>query len=303
MADLAGPALAELFDAQRGRLRAIAYRTLGSHWDADDAVQDAWIRLSRADVARIENLEAWLTTVVSRASIDILRSRSAWREDADDVLLHESVDTEGPESEAMRIAEIEAAMFVVLEQLTPLERLSFVLHDIFGLAFDDIAPIVERSPAAARQLASRARRRVRSVDVTTERVRRTRAVAAFLKASRDGEFGDLLQLLDPDVQLKADAGVVATAAAYADSGAPLLRENVQGADAVARVFAGRADQAEVADVDGFPGAVYAPEGVVQAAYIIRFEADRIIGVEVIGDPDRLMSLQVALHRSVVRGDS
>jgi RNA polymerase sigma-70 factor (ECF subfamily) len=294
MTDLASQTsgLARAFHAQRPRLRAIAYRVLGSYWDADDAVQETWIRLDRTDAGAIENLEAWLTTVVSRVSIDILRGRGAPRDELDDDFAEVDGEDDGPEHSAVRIDEIGAAMLVVLEQLSPLERLSFVLHDIFALSFDDIAPIVERTPVAARQLASRARRRVRLVDLSAERTRSADAVTAFLKAARDGDFGDLLQLLDPDVRLRADSTVVTEASAYADAGAPLLGSLVGGADAVARVFAGRAAQAHLALIDGWPGAVYAPGGRAHAVYIVRFRAGRIAAIEVIGDPAALEQLRI-----------
>ncbi len=298
MADPAvnGSALESAFAAQQQRLRAIAYRVLGSYWDADDAVQETWVRLDRADASTIDNLQAWLTTVVSRVSIDILRGRGARREELDDSVPATGAEDDDPEPSAVQADEVGAAMLVVLEQLTPLERLAFVLHDIFGLSFADIAPIVERTPEAARQLASRARRRVRSVDVPTERARRAEAVAAFLKASRQGDFGDLLQLLDPDVELRADPAVVAEASAHADAGAPLLQPRVHGADAVARVFAGRAEQTQLASIEGLPGAVYAPDGVLHAAYVVRFGENGIVGVEVIGDPTALAQLQVGAGR-------
>lgn len=295
MTDLAvdAPELASAFDAQRQRLRTIAYRTLGSFWDADDAVQETWLRLNRADADSIDNLEAWLTTVVSRVSIDILRGRGAPRDELDESMTETDAETAEPESSAVRVEEVGAALSVVLDHLTPLERLSFVLHDIFALSFDDIAPIVERSPEAARQLASRARRRVRSVDLARQRTSHADAVAAFLKASREGNFGDLLQLLDPDVELRADTTVVTVASAHADSGAPLLEPAIRGADAVARVFAGRAGLAHLALIDGWPGAVYESDGVVQAAYVMRFREGRVVGVEVIGDTAAIAMLDVS----------
>ncbi|PJJ73481.1 RNA polymerase sigma-70 factor (ECF subfamily) [Diaminobutyricimonas aerilata] len=289
-------ALADVFARHRVRLRAIATRILGSTWDADDAVQEVWLRLQRADVDGIENLGAWLTTVVSRVSVDLLRSRGARHEDPDAVLPEQddADDALVPESSAERTEDVAAALAVVLDTLTPLERLAFVLHDLFALSFDDIAPIVERTPAAARQLASRARRRVRSVDVSAERAQRADAVAAFLRAAREGDFGALLQLLDPEVELRADPQAVATAEPYAAGGAPLLRENVRGADAVARVFAGRAQGAEVALVDGLPGAVYAPDARPRAVYVIRLRGGRITGIDVLSrEVDRF---SVALSR-------
>jgi RNA polymerase sigma-70 factor (ECF subfamily) len=189
-------------------------------------------------------------------------------------------------------------MLVVLDALSPLERLAFVLHDVFGLSFDDIAPIVERTPTAARQLASRARRRVRGVDLPAERMRQREAVGAFLRAARDGDFGTLLQLLDPEVELRTDAGAVAIAAPHAEQGAPLLRRHARGADAVARVFAGRAEQTEIALVDGFPGAAYAPGGVPQAVYAVHLQGGRIVRIDVIGDAAHIAELAIGLDPPV-----
>lgn len=287
--------LASAFAEQRSKLRGIAYRMLGSYWDAEDAVQEAWLRLQRADTDTIDNLAAWLTTVISRVSVDHLRSRGARREDGDaDIPDGDSLgDASEPEATALRAEEVGSAMLVVLDTLGPLERLAFVLHDVFGLSFDDIAPIVERTPGATRQLASRARRRVREIDAPAERAHQHEAVEAFLQASREGDFGTLLQLLDPEVELRADSAVVETVGKYAEQGAPLLQSRVQGADAVARVFAGRADQARVALIDGFAGAVYAPAGVAQAAYAIYLHHGRISRIEVIGDATQLADLTIA----------
>lgn len=289
--------LAQSFAAQRPQLRKIAYRMLGSYWDADDAVQETWLRLQRADADEIDNLEAWLTAVVSRVSVDQLRSRGARHEDAEADLPVEAPDHEAtaPDTSALQSEEMGAAMLVVLDALGPLERLAFVLHDVFGLSFDDIAPIVERTPTAARQLASRARRRIRGVDLPAERVRQREAVGAFLRAARAGDFGALLQLLDPEVELRADADAVATAAPHADEGAPLLQRHAQGADAVARIFAGRAEQTEIALVDGFPGAAYAPGGVPQAAYAIHLRDGRITRIDIIGDTTHLAELTIRLE--------
>lgn len=279
------------FAALRPRLRGIAYRMLGSHWDAEDAVQEAWLRLQRADRSTIDNLEAWLTVVISRVSIDQLRARGARRED--DLGDHEpDPEQDGPAADAVRAEELGTAMMIVLDTLSPLERLAFLLHDVFGMPYDDIAPIIDRTATAARQLASRARRRVRDVDLAAERGRRHQAVGAFLKAARSGDFGALLQLLDPEVELRADADVIATAAPYADAGAPLLQSRVHGADAVARVFAGRADQALAALIDGFPGLVYAPGGDPAAVYLIMIRDGKINSVEAIARPTHLADLSI-----------
>lgn len=291
--------LAGSFAAQRARLRRIAYRMLGSHWDAEDAVQETWLRLQRTDLDKIENLEAWLTTVISRVSIDQLRARGARHEDTEAELPDEDprLESKGPEpsspeADAVLGEELGTAMVIVLDALGPLERLAFVLHDIFGMPFDEIAPILERTPTAARQLASRARRRIRDVDLVAERGRRREAVDAFLSAARQGDFGGLLQLLDPEVELRSDAEVIATAAPYADSGAPLLQAEARGADAVARVFAGRADLAEPAFVEGIPGVVYAPAGVPSAIYAIELRNGRITRIEAIGRASQLEDLAI-----------
>ncbi|WP_239160044.1 sigma-70 family RNA polymerase sigma factor [Virgisporangium ochraceum] len=278
------------FTRQRPRLRGIALRILGSYHDAEDAVQEAWLRLQRTDPAGIDNLEAWLTTVVSRISLDQLRT-GAWRYEDLSIDAPEPAD-DGIEDGAVEADEVGAAMLVVLDTLAPLERLAFVLHDVFGLSFDRVAPIVDRTPEAARQLASRARRRVRAVDVAAERTRQREAVEAFLRASRDGDFGTLLQLLDPEVELRADAEVVAAAAPQGDHGAPLLTRRARGADAVARIFNGRARETRWADLDGWVGAAYAPGGTVYAVYSVVVRDGRITRIEVIGATDHLSDLAV-----------
>src|SRR3954470_9910836 len=205
--------LAERFEEQRPRLRAVAYRMLGSLAEADDAVQEAWLRLSRSEADEIENLGAWLTTVVGRVSLNMLRSRRSHREEPLGVHVPEPivdrVDGTDPEHEALVADSVGLALLVVLETLSPAERLAFVLHDIFAVPFDDIAPIVDRSPEAARQLASRARRRVRAEDTVpdTDLDGQREVVEAFMAAARDGDFERLVAVLDPDVVLRADAGV------------------------------------------------------------------------------------------------
>src|SRR5262245_17585666 len=197
--------LAERFEANRGHLRSVAYRMLGSEGEADDAVQEAWLRLARADASAVENLRIWLTTVVARVCLDMLRSRKSRREEPIDKA--EAVAGNDNAQRQLEIADsIGLAMLVVLETLSPTERVAFVLHDMFNLPFDDIAPIVGRSPAAARQLASRARRRLQGVPAASDadRERRREVVSAFLAASRGGDFSALLAILDPDVVLRAD---------------------------------------------------------------------------------------------------
>ena len=294
--------LATQFEEQRPRLRAVAYRVLGTHAEADDAVQEAWLRLSRSDAETIDNLRAWLTTVVSRICLDMLRSRSSRREDPlDDSPADVEEDfVEGPETLALQADSIGAALLVVLDTLGPAERLAFVLHDLFGLPFDQIAPIVDRTPAAARQLASRARRRVQGASTETDQQRQREVVEAFLKASREGEFDRLLTILDPDVVLRADRMAVESATAAvarggeAAQGAPLLADLLRGKQAVATAFAGRAKAAQPALIDGAWGAVWAPEGVVRSAFVMRVRDGRVAALEVVVDPEHIAVMDVEL---------
>ncbi|HEY9293795.1 MAG TPA: sigma-70 family RNA polymerase sigma factor [Microlunatus sp.] len=296
--------VADLFEEQRPRLRSIAFRMLGSHSDAEDAVQEAWLRLQRSDIEAVQNLAGWLTTVVSRVCLDQLRSRGSRREDLMDELPAgaEGSAAQGrpaptPEDQSVEADAVGAALLVVLETLSPGERLAFVLHDLFGLPFDEIAPIVGKTPAAARQLASRARRRVQGAEPSGEQDRQRQVVTAFLAASREGDFSRLLQLLDPEVELRADPRVVvgANAAAAVGDPAPLLAEQLRGADAVARVFAGRAQGAQLALIDGVPGAVWAPGGKVRTVFAVEIHDGRITRFEVIGDPALLRDLTVTLE--------
>src|SRR5687768_11809648 len=217
--------LAQQFEEHRTRLRAVAYRMLGSLSEADDAVQETWLRLSRIDADEVENLGGWLTTVVARVSLNMLRARRSWREEPLDVRMPEPIvdraDGTDPEHEALLADAVGLALLVVLETLNPAERLAFVLHDMFAVPFDEIAPIVDRSPEAARQLASRARRRVQGepavpdADLGTQR----EVLDAFLAAAREGDFGALLSVLDPDVVLRADSGAVSIGASRVVRGA------------------------------------------------------------------------------------
>jgi RNA polymerase sigma factor (sigma-70 family) len=295
--------LVETFESHRGHLRAVAYRMLGSGNDADDALQEAWLRLSRADTSDVENLGGWLTTVVARVCLDMLRSRRSRREaplrdDPPDVTAREAAATD-PEREAVLADSIGPALLVVLDTLTPPERLAFVLHDLFAVPFEEIAPIVDRSPAAARQLASRARRRVQGADVPNEanRGRRREVVSAFIAAARDGDFDGLLAVLDPDVVLRADAVAVEAAAANQAAGAPLLSSLVRGASTVAKTFAGRARGAQGALIDGAPGAVWAPGGEPRAVFDFTIVNGRIVAIEVLADPEHLGQLAITLTDS------
>lgn len=298
--------VAAQFSSHRPKIFSIAYRTLGSPWAADDAVQEAWIRLQRTDIAAIKNVEAWLTTVISRVCIDIIRHDATLREDlhwessAEDAVpdASEFVDTgvrpDHPEDSALLRDDLAAALHIILDTLGPLERLALVLHDIFALSYDEIAPIVERTPVAARQLASRARTRLRTADVTNIQRRQESAITSFLEAARGGDFGDLLQLLDPEIELRSDPIAVGLAGAGAEFGAPLLDSEVTGGDAVARVFNGRAQATQLVHVDGIPAAAYIADGAPKAIYLFRFSGDRVASVEVLADEKLLAHLNISI---------
>jgi RNA polymerase sigma-70 factor (ECF subfamily) len=284
--------LAKRFDESRAHLRAVAHRMLGSDSEADDAVQEAWLKLSRADTREVANLGGWLTTVVARVCLDMLRSRRSRREDpfapAADAPASSDVETDVAFANA-----IGPAMLVVLDMLAPPERVAFVLHDMFDLSFEEIAPIVDRTPAAARQLASRARRRVRgAVAPTTDVAPHRELVRAFLAASRDGDFERLVAVLSPDVVLRADELSVRTA--QQRSGAPLIAPEVRGAAEVATAFKGRARAASPALIDGAPGAVWAAGGQVRAAFVFTIQHGQITGIDLIMDPDHLTELDVTI---------
>ncbi|MHB1584201.1 MAG: sigma-70 family RNA polymerase sigma factor [Acidimicrobiales bacterium] len=287
--------LARQFESHRAHLRAVALRMLGSTHEADDAVQEAWLRLSRSDADAVGNLGGWLTTVVARVCLDILRSRA--RKEKEEVSSDgrdEPVAAASPEDEVLLADSVGLALLVVLDTLEPAERLAFVLHDMFAVPFDEIAPIVGRSPVATRQLASRARRRVQSdpaVPDTSAGVQRE-VVAAFLAAARQGDFAGLLRLLDPDVVLRADAVAVEMATARASAGAPELRDELRGVDAVARVFAGGARAARLSLVDGLAGAVVSVGGRPMAVFGFTVHGGRVTGIEVLSDPETLAGLDL-----------
>ena len=289
----------DVFEESRPRLRAVAYRMLGSSEDADDAVQEAWLRLRRTDPGSIDNFAAWLTTVVSRICLDVLRSRRSRHEDAAvEVVADDAPDVvAGPEDEAVLADSLGPALMVVLDTLAPAERLAFVLHDLFGVHFEEIAPIVDRSPEATRQLASRARRRIRggtSPAGTGDRERGRQVVEAFLAASRNGDFDALLQVLDPDVVLRADRAAVEAATRNAARGAPRLADEIHGADAVARTFLGQAAAAQPALVNGVPSAVWAPGGRPRVVFAFLTEGDHVVSIEIIAERDRLRELDIVL---------
>ncbi|MFT4011128.1 MAG: sigma-70 family RNA polymerase sigma factor [Nocardioidaceae bacterium] len=274
--------LAEQFEAQRTRLRAVAYRLLGSVPEADDAVQEAWLRLSRQEPGSIDNLPAWLTTVVSRISLDQLRARGSRREDPLEYADLPATEDESPEALAEQAGAVGAALSVVLDELAPAERLAFVLHDVFAVPFDQIAGVIDKTPAATRQLASRARRRLQGAEQPREQARQRDLVEAFLAASKEGEFDRLLRLLDPDAVVRVDAAVVKM------GGVP-----AQGAAAVANVFSGRARAVRLVLVDGLAGAVWQLRGVPQVVFDFTVVGDRIVAIDQIADPDMLAAIEIA----------
>jgi RNA polymerase sigma-70 factor (ECF subfamily) len=280
--------LAEKFEANRSHLRRIAYRMLGSLTEADDAIQEAWLRLARADTSDVRNLGGWLTTVVARVCLDMLRGRKSRREEA--LGPHVPEPAVGPEDATAQEAEmadsVGLALLVVLETLAPAERIAFVLHDMFDLPFEEIAPIVGRSESAARQLASRARRRVQGADKhpDIEVPSQKTIVDAFLAASRNGDFEGLLAVLDPDVVVRADDAAMRLGSA----------RELRGADAVAKVFMGRAQAARSALVDGTIGAVVAPRGRLLLVLGIKIAHGRIVEIDTVADPERLGQLELSV---------
>jgi RNA polymerase sigma factor (sigma-70 family) len=278
--------LAARFEEHRARLRTVAARVLGSTNQADDAVQEAWLRFSRSDTSGVENLGSWLTTVVSRICLNMLQARASRPESAFGLRPPESAATgagSDPEDEALLADSVGLALLVVLDSLSPPERVALVLHDMFGVSFAEIAPILGRNTAAARQLASRARRRLRAGTVDDVRAHQAELVEAFLAASRRGDFAALVALLDPDVVLRADATAVGLGIA------PELR----GAAAVLP-FARRAGGAEAALVDGRPGAVWMPDGRPRVVFHFAIEGQRITAVELVADQQRLDDLDLTL---------
>jgi RNA polymerase sigma-70 factor, ECF subfamily len=285
--------LAQQFEEHRTRLRAVAYRMLGSLTEADDAVQEAWLRMSRADVGEVENLGAWLTTVVSRVSLNMLRSRRSRREQPLDTHVPEpivdSADGTDPQHEALLADSVGLALLVVLEQLDPAERLAFVLHDMFGVPFSEIAPIVDRSPDAARQLASRARRRVRGTapvpdaDLQAQR----EVVEAFMAAARDGDFDALVAVLDPDIVLRADQGAAATG----------LSRVVRSATTVASqaIMFSRLDlEVRHAIINGAAGTVTLRDGEPFAVAGFTIRGGKVVEMDILADPERLRQLDLTV---------
>jgi RNA polymerase sigma factor (sigma-70 family) len=285
--------LAERFEEHRAHLRAVAYKMLGSLSEAEDAVQESWLRLSRTDTSEVENLRAWLTTVVARVSLNVLRSRRTRREEPLDVRVPDPVvsrdDGTQPEHEALLADSVGLALLVVLETLAPAERLAFVLHDMFGVPFDEIAGMVDRSPAAARQLASRARRRVQGAapvpdaDLAGQR----RVVDAFFAAARDGDFDALVAVLDPDVVSRTDGGTLRPGATGVVRGAHEVA-------ARALTFARLSPFVRPALVNGAAGAVVAPRGEPFSVMGFTVVGGRIVEIDAITDPERLRELDLAV---------
>ena len=278
--------IGELFESERDHLRAVAYRMLGSSSEADDAVQETWLRLNRSDTGSIENLSGWLTTVTARVCLDMLRSRKSRREESIESQVTETSHGTNPEQEALLADSIGVALLVVLDTLTPAERLAFVMHDMFDVSFDEIASIIGRTPQAARQLASRARRRVRGpervqqVDLKRER----KVVDSFLTALRAGDFEGLLAVLDPDVLVRMDM-----------PGRPAAE--VRGAADWARgavAYSQMARSVQSALIDGSPGLVFAPGGRLTRVLTFKVVGDRIVEFEVIANPERLRQLNLSI---------
>jgi RNA polymerase sigma factor (sigma-70 family) len=282
--------LAARFEESRTRLRAVAYRMLGSPSEADDAVQETWLRLSRSGADGVENLEGWLTTVAARVCLDMLRSRRSRREEPLGMHVPEPIagpeNGTDPEHETLLADSVGLALLVVLDTLGPAERVAFVLHDMFAVPFGEIAPIVGRSPTAAKMLASRARRRVQGTAKVpdTDRTRPRAVVDAFLAASRGGDFDALLMLLDPDVVLRADHAAVQMGATA----------EVRGAPAVASTFSGRAGAAQPALINGAAGAVWASGGRPHVVFAFTITHGKIAEIELVADREQLRGLDLAV---------
>ena len=283
--------LAEQFKANRSHLKSVAYRMLGSVSEAEDAVQETWLRLSRTEASDIRNMSGWLTTVISRVALDMLRARKSRREDPLGPSVAEpsisQTDPGGFEHEAIMADSVGLAMLVVLQQLTPAERIAFVLHDMFDLPFDDIAPIVDRTPEAARQLASRARRRVQGKPSPDEaQLAGNRSiVAAFLTASRTGDLSGLLSVLAPDVVMRADTAAMRLGA---------MSPEIRGAESVAAHFAGRARSAQVGLIDDAVGVIVAPEGNLLLVLEVVIRDGKIIEISSVANKDTLAAMEMTV---------
>ncbi len=281
--------LAERFDANRSHLRSVAYRMLGSLSDADDAVQEAWLRLSRSDTTTVDNLGGWMTTVISRICLDMLRTRKARNEESLEFQLPDPIvsrdDGTNPEHEAILAESVGLALLVVLDTLAPAERLAFVLHDVFAVPFDEIAPIVGRTPTAARQLASRARRRVQGEAAVpdTGLARQREVVDAFLVATRDGDFGALVTVLDPDIVLRVDSGPLPAGPSRPVRGAEAVASQALTFSAIERTVV-------PAMVNGTAGIVTFVGGQPFAVMSFTVRKGRIAAIDILADPERLRRL-------------
>jgi RNA polymerase sigma factor (sigma-70 family) len=282
----------EQFEANRSHLRAVAFRMLGSNAEAEDAVQEAWLRLNRSDIKGVENLNGWLTTVVGRICLDMLRSRRSRREEpepSDEELLADAPD---PEDNVMLAESVGLAMMVVLQKLSPAERVALVLHDVFGVSFEEISDVVGRSSTATRKLASRARKRVRHAledGHTGDLVSLGSLVEAFFRASREGDFQALLQILDPEVVLRGDDAALRMGARTG-----WLPSELRGAEAVARQFDRRAQAAQLALVDGVPGAVWVTGGVPRVVFQFSERQSNIVDIQLVADSEQLNTLTIEI---------
>ena len=283
--------LAERFEANRSHLRSVAYRMLGSQTEADDAVQESFLRVMRAGTTGVDNFAGWLTTIVARVCLDMLRGRKSRREVPVDAKVEALPATDNLEREKLIADSVGVAMLVVFGTLTPAERVAFLLHDMFNISFDEIAPVIGRSPTVARQLASRGRRRVQgaSAEPEADRARQREVVGAFLTASQSGDFSALLAILDPDVVLRADAAAME---ASVRAGAPALAPEIRGRDSVANIFRGRARAAQLGLVDGDSGLVFAPGGQPRVVVDFVLENGRIVEINMIADAERLAALDL-----------
>lgn len=288
--------LAKNFEENRPHLKGVALRILGSPGEAEDAIQEAWLRLTRSDSEAVENLGAWLTTVVARICLDMLRSKKAHAEEPVEEYTAEGIDEATPERDVIIADAIGPALLIILEALTPQERVAFVLHDLFDLSFEEIAPIVDRTEAATRQLASRARRKVRGAkDVSRDdRDSQRQIVAAFLTASRDGNFTALLELMNPNAVLRADTLAVKVAQKNQAKGAPTFESETHGSQKIAEIFKGRAKGAQIAFINGMACGTWAPNGKPVVVFQFGIENGKIATIDVVMEPESLKKLEIKL---------
>lgn len=290
---------AKNFEESRNYLKAIAYRMLGSINEAEDAVQEAWMRLNRSESEEIENLKGWLTTVVSRICLDVLRSRKLRNEkqhsrSRSEIILNS--ESGNPEADLILADSIGPALLIVLDTLTPTERIAFVLHDFFDLSFKEIAQMLDRTEEATRQLTSRARRRVKGVSTPEEEniERQQEVVSAFLAASRNGNFEALIKILHPDVILRADETAVKIAQANKSRGAPQFESEITGAKTVAEIFKGKAAAAQLALIDGVLGATWASGGKPVVAFSFSVQGNKISAIEIVMDQAKLSEIDIEI---------